>query len=253
VRVVLLAGAVLAAAAPPAAALDVGTHRVPDSIASDCTADVTARLLSWIGSVPDRSVLVFQRRGCYRVDGTLEVVDRHRLEFDGNGATFKATTAGATGGSQWRLVRGAHLVLRDMRVQGANPAGGDFDAALQHQHAFDLAGARDVQLRRVAASGVYGDCVYVGRDHEPPHRWSRRVRVRSSSCRGSGRMGVAVVAVRNIVISRTNFSRIGRTVLDIEPNGPGFGARNVRFAGNSASGPLPGGSSARSARGPSTT
>ncbi len=238
----VLAGAVLAAVAMPAAsAAAAGTHRVPDSIAADCTADVTGQLMSWIGSVPDRSVLSFERRGCYRIDGTLEIRNRRRLDFKGNGATFRATTAGAAGRSQWRLVGGAHVVLRGMRVQGANPAAGTFTAGLQHQHAFDLAGVRDVELRNVRASRLYGDCVYVTRGQDPPRSWSSKVHVRDSSCKGSGRMGVAVVAGRGIVVRRTRFDRIARTVLDIEPNGPGFGARNVRFLDNAATGPLPGG------------
>ena len=241
-RVATLAGAVLAAAAIPAApVLAAPTHRVPASIPADCSADVTARLMSWIGSVPDRSILAFKRRGCYRIDGTLEIRDRRRLDFKGNGATFKATTLGAAGRSQWRLVRGAHLTLRGMRVRGANAAAGSFNAALQHQHAFDLAGAADVELRRVRASAVYGDCFYVGRAHDRPRRWSRRVQIRNSSCNGNGRMGVAVVAGRRIVVSRTRFRRIARTVLDVEPNGAGFGARNIRFLDNWASGPFPGG------------
>jgi len=247
----MLAGAVLAAATIPAAsATAAGTHRIPDSIASDCTADVTGKLMSWIGSVPNRSVLSFKRSGCYRIDGTLEIRHRHRLDFNGNGATFKATTVGVVGRSQWRLVGGAHLVLRGMRVEGASPAGGTFTAGLQHQHAFDLAGVRDVEIRNVSASGLYGDCFYVGRGHTPPRRWSRHVDVRGSSCKGSGRMGVAVVAGRGIVVRSTRFSRVARTVLDIEPNGAGFGARNVRFLDNVATGPLPGGFFSAIGRGP---
>lgn len=157
---VLAAGTVSPATA---AASAPGIHRVPDWIAADCRADVTEPLMAWINSVPDRSVLVFKRRGCYRIDGTLEITHRRRLDFNGNGATFTATTVGARGRSHWRLTGGAHLIVRDMRVHGANADGGTFNAELQHQHAFDLAGARDVELRRVTASGVYGDCVYVGR------------------------------------------------------------------------------------------
>jgi hypothetical protein len=242
VKGVLLAGAVLSAGMVAAApALGAGTHRVPRSIAADCSADVTPELTAWIGSVPDRSALAFKRGGCYRIEGTLEIADRRRLVLNGNGATFKATTVGATGRSQWRVVRGAHIVLRSMRVRGANPAGGSFNPSLQHQHAFDLAGAKDVEIHHVRASGLYGDCFYVGRDHDPPHRWSSGIRVRASSCARSGRMGVAVVAGRRVEVKRTRFSRIARTVLDVEPNGAGFGARHVRFVENAAFGELPGG------------
>jgi hypothetical protein len=240
-RGVLAIAMVAATALAAAPALAAPPHRPPASIAADCSADVTAQLLAWIDTVPDGSTLAFKRRGCYRIEGTLEIRDRHRLDFKGNGARFVATTAGTGGRSQWRLVRGSHLTLRGMRVQGANGAPGVFDATLQHQHGFDLAGAAHVELRHVSASGVYGDCVYVGRAHDHPQRWSRDVRVRDSRCSGTGRMGVAVVAGRRVAVKRSRFRRIARTVLDIEPNGPGFGARAVSFVGNSATGPLPGG------------
>jgi hypothetical protein len=228
----------LAVAVNPAIA---GTHRVPRSIVPDCSEDVTGRLMGWIDSVPDRSVLTFRPGGCYRIDGTLVIEDRHRLEFRGRGARFQATTVGAVGRSQWRITGGSHIVLRNMRVRGASRTPGRFDDALQHQHAVDIAGAAHVTITSVRMARVTGDCVYVSRRSEPPHTWSRAIRVIRSSCRGTGRMGVAVVAARDVGVRRTRFSRIGRTVLDIEPPADGFGAARVTFADNTASGPLPGG------------
>src|SRR5438874_13361168 len=91
---IVIALAVLSLARPAFAA----THEAPGSIASDCSRDVTQQLLSWIASVPDHSTLSFASGGCYRIDGTLELTDRDGLTFEGNNATFRASTTGAT----WR-------------------------------------------------------------------------------------------------------------------------------------------------------
>lgn len=222
----------------PALALAAPARQVPRAIASNCSVDVTRALNTWVAGVPDGSTIEFGRGACYRIDGTLELVHRHRLRLDGNGAAFVAGATGDPWRSQWRLVGGAHLVLRDMMIRGANAAGGTFTAALQHQHAVELDGVRAVRLDHVHASHLYGDCIYVGRIPHADGAWSRDVRVSGLRCTGNGRMGIAVVAGRNIVVEHSRFERIALTAFDIEPNGPGFGARDVSFVRNRAFGPL---------------
>jgi Right handed beta helix region len=225
-------------AAPPAGAT---IYQIPAGIRANCSADVTQDILSWIASVPDNSVLSFGSGDCYRIDGTLELTGRNGLTFEGNGARFDATTTGGNWRSQWRLVGGSHIVLRNMAVQGANPMGGMFVAQYQHQHGFDLVGVKDVEIDHTQISDVYGDCVYVTRGWDSAKAWSSNIHVHDSTCAGNGRMGIAVVAGRDIVVENSSFSQIARTAFDIEPNGAGFGAQNVTFRGNHVSGPLPGG------------
>jgi hypothetical protein len=238
----LAAAAVIALAALALARPAFGTtHQAPGSIASDCSRDVTQQVLSWISSVPDHSTLSFASGGCYRIDGTLELTNRDGLTFEGNNATFRASTPGGTWRSQWRLIGGSQIVFHNMNVQGANPAGGTFVSALQHQHAFDLNGVSQVELDRTRSSNLYGDCVYITRRADGSQAWSSNVHVHDSSCTGSGRMGIAVVAGCEVLVERTNVSRIGRTAFDVEPNGPSFGAQDVTFRSNRVSGALPGG------------
>ncbi len=185
-------------------------------------------------------MLNFDAGACYRIDGTLEVTNRNGLDFEGNGATFRAGGTGATGRSHWRLVGGSRFIFRNMTVQGANPAGGTFDATLQHQHAFDLMGASAVEIDHATATAVYGDCVYVGQGWNTT-AWSSDVHVHDSTCIGNGRMGIAVTAGRNVLVENSSFSQIALTAFDVEPNGATFGANNVTFRGNHVSGRLPGG------------
>jgi len=92
-----------------AGAFDAGTptYTVPSTIASDCSADVTAKLASWIASVPDHATLLFGSNACYRIDGTLTLTDRAGLTLDGNGSVFDGSAPSTDGNrAHWRLVGG---------------------------------------------------------------------------------------------------------------------------------------------------
>src|SRR5205823_12558932 len=71
------------------------TLTAPSSIAANCSTDVSAALQSWIDSVPDNATIAFPQNGCYRIESTLRLKDRHDLLLDGHGATLRATTPGA--------------------------------------------------------------------------------------------------------------------------------------------------------------
>jgi Right handed beta helix region len=208
-------------------------YQVPATIRGDCSADVTQPILTWIASVPDDSVLSFTSGACYRIEGTLEVKNRNGLAFDGNGATFKATVTGTLHSrSQWRLLGGSRLALKNMTIRGAKTQPGATLSDLQHQHGIDLRGVAGVEISRVAIEGPYGDCVYVGRPWDANAVWSSGIHVHDSRCAGSGRNGVAVTAGRDVVVETSQFSGIGLNAFGVEPNGPGFGGTNLTFARN---------------------
>jgi hypothetical protein len=217
--------------APGHAASGATVYIAPGTIADDCSVDVTGPLLTWIASIPDNSVLAFSNGGCYRIEGTLELTNRHRLTFEGNGATFKATSAGDSHRSQWRLVEGSHFVFRNMTIDGGDAHGGTFEYALQWAHGIDLVGPSDVEIDHVNISNVYGDCVYLGLGWYSK-AWTSNVHIHDSNCSRSGRMGVAVTAGRDVLVERTSFAEIGLAAFDIEPNGVQFGARRIAFTNN---------------------
>src|SRR5215203_3956987 len=76
--------------APATTQQPVPSHLVPATLASNCSVDVTAALLKWIGSIPDNSILTFGAAKCYRIDGTVELSNRSGLILQGNGSTFKS-------------------------------------------------------------------------------------------------------------------------------------------------------------------
>jgi hypothetical protein len=227
----LTVGILLLSLAPAEAASGARVYAVPGTIADDCSIDVTEPLLTWIASIPDNSVLAFSSGGCYRIEGTLELTNRHGLTFEGNGATFKATSVGDSHRSQWRLVEGSHFVFRNITIDGGDAQGGTFSFGLQWAHGIDLEGPSDVEIDHVNISNVYGDCVYVGLGWYSKS-WTNNVRIHDSSCSRSGRMGVAVTAGHDVLVERTSFAEIGLAVFDVEPNGVQFGARRITFTNN---------------------
>ena len=191
---------------------------VPGSIADDCSADVTRKLLAWIGSVPDGSTLIFARKACYRIDGTLRIAGRTDLRFEGNRSTFRAVTRGGRTRHHWWVVGGRNITIRNMTIRGANPRAGSsnqcFDAAHEHQHGVALWGVQGALLESLRVFDVYGDSVYFGNTGTEPNR---NVTVRGGFFERNGRQGFGIVHAENITLDRNELREICMTVFDLEP------------------------------------
>jgi hypothetical protein len=212
---------------------------VPSSITEDCSADVTTDLQSWLDSTPDDARLMLRRGACFRIEGTLELVHRNNLVLDGLGAALKATTRG-TGGrlqvrarSQVNIVNSRNVIVRDLKVNGANPYAGTSTRAYQPgfeaQHAFVLLRDDGVTLDHVAASDVYGDFVYIGGAAGHP---SRHVTIVDSHFERSGRQGISVTNGDDVQIVGNTIGEVARSLIDLEPNLGSDEARNIRIANN---------------------
>ncbi len=209
------------------------THAVPASITHDCSSDVAAELSSWIESVPDDSVLTFSPGGCYRVDETLVLKNRHNLVIDGKGATLRPMTTGDRTRQELVLRGGNSLTIRNLTVRGANPTAGAIEGAyhrnLEAQHAFQVSGATDVLIENVQAYDVYGDFVYVGPDGDQP---SRNVTITHSKFERSGRQGISITDAESVTISANTIGGVAMCLFDIEPNYASQVARSIRIVGN---------------------
>ncbi|MGH2475458.1 MAG: right-handed parallel beta-helix repeat-containing protein, partial [Candidatus Limnocylindrales bacterium] len=230
VWVLVLMIAVPAAARPPAP-----TPGVAGGIDATGRSDVTAGLQALFDRTPDGGVVQLEAGADYRVDGTLVLEDRHQLRIEGNGARIFATTTADRTRSQLQLVGGSGLVVRNLEIQGANPHAGleerAYVAELEAQHAINLLGVSDVELDRVNLHDTYGDFVYLGR-RDGDQRWSQRVWIHDSTFARSGRQGIALTAARDVVIERNRFSDLRRATIDLEPNGPSWGANNIHVIDN---------------------
>jgi hypothetical protein len=225
--VVTAAGlASLLAAVRPAPAPARATVTVPGTIDPTGATDVTAALQRFIAAAPRGSTVVLRHRARYRLDGTLQLRDRSGLTLDGNGATLFAATPGGPYRAAIRLLGGRSWTLRNLTVTGPKPSDAGFDPALQWQHGIDLRGVRGATLRGVTVRDVWGDGIYVGLSTDGA-AWSRDVSIIDSGSAGTGRMGVAVTAGRDVLVHGGTWSQPGLSTFDIEPNGAPGGVRRV--------------------------
>lgn len=230
VALVLAALAALTSASSAASSSAAATYQVPASIPSDCSVDVTSQLLSWIGSVPDNSVLSFGAGACYRIEGTLELRNRTGLDLEGNGATFRSFNAPSDQRAIWRVIDSSGFVFRNMTIIGSYANGGTLDSSLQHAHAIDLRGT-SAEVANVSMSNLAGDCVYFGLGYSAATRSSGSVH--DSSCVGTSRNAVSLTAADNVLVSHVTTNKIGLTAFDVEPNtGTGFGSNGATFDSN---------------------
>ncbi len=214
-------------------------HNVPAGIDASGGADVTSALNAFIASVPNGSTIAFKANGHYRSEGILSVVGRSNLTFDGNGATIYATSNTSANRRNWN-VRGSNgITFEQMTVQGANPKPGTYDPNHEFEHAFWIDGSSNIEINRVTMTRNRGDCVYLS-DASGSLAWSNNIWIHDSTCIGNGRMGIAIVAARHVIVERCSFSNIAYQVIDLEPNkqSPAQGSSYVTIRNNTVHGAL---------------
>jgi hypothetical protein len=207
--------------------------KVPSSIDATGASDVTAALQSFLEGVPNGSTVAFRAGARYLVEGRILLEGRRELQIDGQGATFFSD--GRAGQPLWRIEGGSGVGFSAMTIIGTNDRAGTSDAYLpeiQHAHAFDLRGARNVSISKVTMERLNGDCLYVGPNTAGD--WSERVTMTDSVCRSNGRMGVAITGGRDVAIEGNRFDEIAIYTFDIEPNErePAEGGERILFADN---------------------
>ena len=195
--------------------------------------DVAGALQTFVNNSANGSVICLVAGGTYRVDNRISISRRSNLTFDGRGARLVSPVARNT--SFIYVNEGSGIVIRNVVIEGANQAAGTPDAlnkSLQHGHAIALESARSVVIEGTTVRRIFGDFVYVGTNSSLV--WSDGVTIRNNDFALNGRMGIAVVAGRNVFIAGNSFDKVGMFTLDIEPNRytPPTGGDNIEFSGN---------------------
>lgn len=238
---------------------------VPSSIASDCATDVTNRLNAWIASVPDGSVLVFHPNGCYEIEGSIYVADRHNLFFEGNGAEFLAKTAGTDSKppannrghlrwpqarSQWWIERGSGITLDHVVVHGAANIvpyeGVDWGQNAKSpnripyyigQYGVLFAGTDGAALENSTVTDTFSDLVGVTAD-DPSNRVdphpATNVTITNNVLQRSDRDGPSVYDGSNVMIAHNSIGDVWGPIVDLEPVATRWAVANVTVLDNTA-------------------
>jgi hypothetical protein len=217
---------------------------VPRSIDSTGTVDVTAPLTAWLQSLPPDTEARLKPGGTYRAEHPIVLTDRQSLTINGNRAlllrTLKGDPADPTTrtNAQLRLTRGADLVIRDLRIQGAHEGREDvpqYQVDYEAQHGVDVHGTEGVTLCTLDVRKVLGDFVYVGYSDPVVLQAgvaASNVHVFDNLFNFSGRQGVAAVAVHGLVVERNTLIDVGRTALVVEPVTAALDSDGIVFDAN---------------------
>lgn len=192
--------------------------------AHDCSRDVTAEMNAWLASIPDGATADLAG-GCYRSNGTVDLVRRHGVTIEGGGATIKASRDAReyANRAQLGLNLGSDITIRILTLQGTHTVAG-YDSTHEWDHNLRIFGTDGVLVDNVRFRNAWGDAVTVS----PGGRWdatgatavmARDVTVQNSSVDTTGRMGFACTGCKNLLIRDNTITNIGYHVVDVEVEG----------------------------------
>ena len=218
----------------PVAQPGTACGRVFDGDGSGST-DVTVALQSFVDSAPNNTVLCLRPGATYRLGDRISINRRTGLTIDGQGASMISPTARGT--PFFYVNEGSGITFRNFVLEGQHHAAGTVNAhnvGLQHGHGIALEATRNVLIERVTMRRIFGDFVYIGTN--PSWVWTDGVTIRNNNFALNGRMGIAVVAGRNILVTGNTIDKVGMFTFNIEPNeapaGKVGGGQNVEFSFN---------------------
>lgn len=226
--------------------------RVPATIPSDCSQDVSLELNAFLSAVPDGATVRFAANGCYRTERTIVIEGKSGWTVEGSGATLLRTEVSPQRlrypehNGHLRLVEVSDTVVRDLTVDGVNDgrdSGGSmldargnersvgcpapklmdagyvcYTVALEFEHGFSLQGVTDVTLENVTSKEVWGDGVHISGANQFTGSISTGVEVLDSVVDRNGRQGVSIAKSDGVVVDAVNIVRSRRAGIDLEPN-----------------------------------
>jgi hypothetical protein len=216
---------------PKPTASTIAGIRVPSSIDSTGSRDVSAALNAFIGRVKNGSTIVFRKGGVYRLNGPVKFAHRHNLTLNGNGATLKSYGPATESGSLFWL--GSYggpntgITIKNFRLVGNSSSPGVYRPGREGAAGILVDTGSHINIYGLTVSGVWGDCLKV-------NSWASYISFHDSNCASVGRNGVTIIAGSHVTVQRVRFGRSGYNTFDIEANHTNEGARSIRFVSNTA-------------------
>jgi hypothetical protein len=193
-------------------------------------ANQTSAIQSAVNATPNGGTICL-RPGTYRVDGQVVIASRTNLTFDGNGATMDAVSHSSDCGLDMLVIsRSTGTRLLDVTLRGSHPNPSTYVAGCEWQHNVSVLASSDTEVGpNVTMDDAMGDCLYIDDNAVSTH-------LHDAVCRDNGRMGVAVIDARDILIERVTFTNMAYAGVDLEGDHSdqsvtGFEMRNTLMTG----------------------
>jgi len=148
------------------------------------------------------------------VTSTSEVVINARsgLVIDGRG--YILNSSGYHNAVRLQCATG--ITIRNMVIVGSNPAPGTLDPnGREHAHGLHVNGGSNLRFEGLTIDKMQGDGLYVA---QCGTTWADGVIIRDSMISNNGRMGIAVVAGKNVRAERMRFHNIAFHIVVVEPD-----------------------------------
>ena len=210
------------------------TYTVPATIDATGATNAAAALNTFIGSVPNGSVIAFKAGGTYLLQSGLVVQGRSNLVFEGNGATLLGEGSTASMWNDPVVLYGSNsgIVIRDFTIQGSNPNTGTniYDPNNEGQPGIGVYGGSSIEIANNTIRNTWGDAVYAA---DASGVWTNGLWVHGNTINYIGRNAFAMIAVQNARLEQNSINNVGGSVLDIAPDLSSQGAINVTLRNNS--------------------
>jgi hypothetical protein len=213
-------------------------YRIPNSIPSDGSREVSQDINDWIRSIPNGTASAYNRAafatsGTYWVDDTIEPFSKSYIAFAGNGSTFvrrnqlPGTASVVRARAHWRFNQCAWFTYDDLHVDGqANPWVG-YNSALEAQHAFTHTSSVQSVSTNCTAKNVWGDAFNFACNSSGLPSAHHNVGNFTSGI--VHRQSVSITTGDDITFSSCNFGRSWRSGVDLEPNSNSGRATHILF------------------------
>ena len=168
----------------------------------------------------------------YSASSEILISNRSDLTLDGNGATLRSN--GYHPGI--RLACDTRVTVRELTVIGSHPQPGVYLQGQEDAHGVHVGGGSGIVLANLDLQNFQGDGFYIANCGSS---WADGVTISDSRVASNGRMGIAVVAGKNVRADRMTYYNIAYSLIDVEPDWNSSyrqGGTDLQFIGGTSTG-----------------
>lgn len=220
----------------------------PTSIASNCTADVSAPLRAWFKSLGADQTVVMRPGACYLVDEGIKLKNPDGLIVYGGqfqNAVVPRDENGQPASDKglpvFTVIGGSHVTFEAMQISGVNPGG--YHPRLAFAGGIEFEGTTNALVHGVTIDHTFGDGITLaplrgGADHKSGTILapSSDITIDGVTVDGAGRQGLTFASISGAQVSDVILENIGLDTFDVEADQSNEGADNVVIDGCRASG-----------------